>query len=226
MLFSALPSQASLSLLLRPAMTAFIFPKIKKIKKKCIASSAAVHRAAAAAPCGRGLVSACTRRGQGKDWICQSASALRLRRAPVPRPLPHSHSLMGSGLTTDPNCLWAALHVLLVPDCFGSCQQATGSRERIATAIAPLFAFMFMQTNKHPSVYTFTVLSFWGPHDAGVSGEYSPKLVNHFWRIVNRILRSRSLSGDFILINLIGFSAQLHLINDECCIVESTTMLR
>lgn len=31
-------------------------------------------------------------------------------------------------LTSDPNCLWIALHVLLVPDRLSSCQQATGSR--------------------------------------------------------------------------------------------------
>lgn len=36
--------------------------------------------AASAAPRGNRLVSACTRRGQGKDWICQSASTLRRPR--------------------------------------------------------------------------------------------------------------------------------------------------
>lgn len=46
----------------------------------CFATSSCT--AAAAAPRGHRLVSACTRRGQGKDWICQSASALRQSRTP------------------------------------------------------------------------------------------------------------------------------------------------
>lgn len=80
------------------------------------------------------------RTGEGldlSDYIGSQAVAYA-GAAPLPRPLPHSHSLMGLALTTDPNCLWTALHVLLVPDCLGSCQQAIGSRDRIATAIIPL----------------------------------------------------------------------------------------
>lgn len=37
-----------------------------------------------------GLVSACTRRGQGKDWICHSTSTL-VRLRPWPAPAPHHH---------------------------------------------------------------------------------------------------------------------------------------
>lgn len=82
---------------------------------------------AAMAPPGSRLVSACTRRGRRKDWICQGASTRGCPRsaAQCSCSAPRGLSLMGPTLTTDPNCLWAALHVLLVPDCLWAAVRGT-----------------------------------------------------------------------------------------------------
>lgn len=59
-----------------------------------------------------GLVLACAKCGHGKHRACQ-------RRSPAPTV--HTPSLMGTALTTEPNCLWAPLHVAWVLDYLGSC---------------------------------------------------------------------------------------------------------
>lgn len=58
-----------------------------------------------------GLVLACTRCRHRKDRTCQ-------RRSPAPA----VHTFINrAALTTEPNCLWAPLHVLWVLDYLGSC---------------------------------------------------------------------------------------------------------
>lgn len=88
------------------------------------------------------------RTGEGLDLseCIDSQAATYASAAPLPRPLPHSRSLMGPVVTTDPNCLWTALHVLLVPDCLGSCQQAMGSRDRVSHSHRPCSYFTYWMT--------------------------------------------------------------------------------
>lgn len=73
------------------------------------------------------------RTGEGLDLSgCIDSRVSTLGGAVLPpRPVPRGLSLMGPALTTDPNCLWAALHLLLVPDCF---RAAVGRRESPAAA--------------------------------------------------------------------------------------------
>lgn len=62
--------------------------------------------------------------GHWKDSICHTKSPSCPQPLKSPAPLTCSF-INGLALTTDPNCLWTALHVLLVSACPGSCQQAT-----------------------------------------------------------------------------------------------------
>ena len=62
--------------------------------------------------------------GHWKDSICHTKSPSCPEPLKSPAPLTCSF-INGLALTTDPNCLWTALHVLLVSACPCSCQQAT-----------------------------------------------------------------------------------------------------
>lgn len=61
--------------------------------------------------------------GHWKDSICHTKSPSCPQPLKSPAPLTCSF-INGLALTTDPNCLWTTLHVLLVSACPGSCQQA------------------------------------------------------------------------------------------------------
>lgn len=124
-----------------------------------------------------GLVSACTRRGQGKDWICQSASTLGAAAAhadavawPLPTPThptpppgthtprahtAHTHSLMELALTTDPNCLWTGSSCIIGawPPRFMSINH---SRQGKSVAAAAAFFCAEIQGSKNTSGWMYT----------------------------------------------------------------------